>query len=86
MTQLPFPIYTSLLAFPPLTQIISGVGRTFGAPEFKESAMVISWISQIPIPSTEIKEATKKLENNVKELAANAEQSDPESGEGSLPT
>jgi hypothetical protein len=47
--------------------------------------MVISWISQIPIPSTEIKEAAKELEANVKELAANAEQSDPESSEGSLP-
>ncbi len=41
-------IFTTLWAFHPLTQIISGVGLILGGQGFQESVMVIYWISQNP--------------------------------------
>lgn len=57
MTQQQSQIFMNLWDFPLLTQTTSGVGQMFAAQGFLESAMVISWISQIPIRWTKGKEA-----------------------------
>jgi hypothetical protein len=55
------PIYTTLWAFHPITQIINGVGLILGAQGFQESVMVIYWISQTQSPSIEREDDQIKL-------------------------
>jgi len=58
-------IFTTLWAFHPLTQIISGVGLILGGQGFQESVMVIYWISQTPSPSIKVDPESNQLELSV---------------------